>query len=118
VPIPRGEIIEFVTAPDPDFLVVTETGWDPPTRRASHLRWVSVVIDLLSPSSYSSGQDLSTGEPKWRVVLQDVNGQRWAESAWRRDWSEAERLQAEWQARAAGNSAAAVRSMAWQWNGE
>jgi len=99
-------------------VVTTETGWDPPSRRASRLRWLSVIMNLLSPASYSASQDLSTGEPRWRLVLADQDGQQWAESSWRRDWDDVERLQAEWNRRLQETSPEELAATVWRWRGE
>jgi hypothetical protein len=104
------------------FAVSTETGWDQPTGRRGILSWVGVVADLLNvAASGSGGRPETVGEPrdpKWRVVLEDrSSGARLAQSAWRRDWSEVERIQAEWQHRIAGMAPAEVRSTAHRWSG-
>jgi hypothetical protein len=98
--------------------VITETGWDPRSRRTSRLRWLTVIMNLMSPNSFSAGQDLSTGEPRWRLVVQDNTGTRWAESAWRRDWTDVEHLRADWESRLSGASPADLRFSVFRWNGE
>src|SRR3954452_10860027 len=107
-----------VTEAAPGLVVTTETAWDPPSRRTSRLRWLSVIMNLLSPSSYSASQDLSSGEPRWRLVLADEDGQQWAESSWRRDWDDVERLQAEWNRRLQEASPEELAATVWRWRGE
>jgi hypothetical protein len=99
------------------FRVDSETGWDPPSQRTSTWRWVSVILDLLNASGYA-GEDLTSGTPKWRVVLDDIDGKRWAESGWRRDWGQVEVLQQDWQSRLEGLTTEEVQSQAARWRGE
>lgn len=100
--------------------VTVETGWDPPSRRSRRFGWLGALMELLSATNGETPQPWvtqATGEPKWRLVVQGADGTRWAESAWRRDWPEVERLQADWQQRLVALPEDEARSTLWKWSG-
>jgi hypothetical protein len=100
--------------------VSVETSWDAPTRRRQRLGWLGGVVQLVFTTLGDPPQlweTRTTSEPKWRLVVQDGDGTRWAESAWRRDWPEVERLQTEWQQRLGAMPESEARSQLWRWSG-
>lgn len=101
------------------FAVRTETGWDPPSRKALGWGYFRAVMETLSAAvgMAPSATDPAQAEPRWRVVLFD-DERPIARSRWSRDWPHAEALVAQWHERIESLPATEVRSQAHRWNSE